>query len=322
MRSEINADVFLREVERYEWRNQRPHATKIIASSPIDENRPDDTPSFFIDIDPSSQYFGCWADKGATNPEWQSGGPVKLYAFLRNITYEEAREELYSGESAKDGPPGLRVKLPRAGPKPRPSPIDVSAYVVSGEILYLTGRGISQVIQRLYRSGYDAQKDAVVMPWAAPDGTILNAKWRATWSKAFWYAKGGAPVREMIYGIDIVYKRNIKRAIIVESETDAMYAASCGIFGLAVGGSAFTDAKAELLRRSPIETLLIGTDNDAAGLKLREEIAQKMRGYCELRDVWVPRPAKDINEIGNSEVVRRICEAAERRRIIAKIQSR
>jgi DNA primase len=318
MRNEINADVFLREVLSREWRNQRPHATKIIASSPFGE-REDNTPSFYVNIDPDSEYFGCWADKGATRPEWQSGGPVKLFAFLRNITYEEAHQELYSGENTDDGPRQLRVKLPRAGPKPRPSPIDVSAYQVNGEIPYLTGRGISPVIQRLYRSGFDPQKNAVVMPWAAPDGTIVNAKWRATWSKVFWYAKGGAPVREMIYGIDIAYKRLIKRAIIVESETDAMYAASCGIFGLAVGGSAFTDAKAELLRRSPVEELLIGTDNDAAGEKLREEIAQKMRGYCELRDVRVPRPAKDINEIGDAEVVRRICGTAVRRDIFAKL---
>ncbi|WP_178944197.1 toprim domain-containing protein [Paenibacillus odorifer] len=168
---------------------------------------------------------------------------------------------------------------------------------IQREIDYLTNRGIAPIIQRLYRCGYHAEKNAIVMPWTSPVGTFLNAKLRATWGKAFWYAKGGAPVKSMIYGIDIAYRRNIKRAVIGEAEIDAMTASTAGTFGLAVGGSEFTDEKAEMLRRSPIEELLIAGDNDAAGEKLRYEIERKMRGYMRLYNVEISG-AKDFNALG------------------------
>ncbi|WP_179283742.1 toprim domain-containing protein [Paenibacillus sp. VTT E-133291] len=149
------------------------------------------------------------------------------------------------------------------------------------------------------------------MPWTSPVGTFLNAKFRATWGKAFWYAKGGAPVKSMIYGIDIAYRRNIKRAVIGEAEIDAMTASTAGTFGLAVGGSEFTEEKANLLRCSPIEELLIAGDNDAAGEKLRWEIEKKMRGYVRLYNVEIPNSAKDFNAAG-IEATREACEAAKR----------
>ncbi|MDQ0168712.1 toprim domain-containing protein [Paenibacillus tundrae] len=158
------------------------------------------------------------------------------------------------------------------------------------------------------------------MPWHDPTGAPINAKWRATWSKAFWYAKGGAPVRNMIYGIHLVYARKVSRVVIVESETDALYLWSCGIPAIAVGGSTFTDAQAEMLRMSPVEEIVIGTDNDSAGEKLREEVAAKLRGYCELYDVRWPDDAKDANEVGDEETVRSTVDGAVRRNIFARMQ--
>lgn len=308
MLHEINVDILDAEIERYPWRNVIPHATKLIASSPFGL-RSDNAPSFFINVDRSSQFYGCWSDKGAVDPEWQSGGPIRLYAFLRNITYEEAREILHEVPGA-DTRPELRIRIRAKGPPSQRKPVDISPYIAN-EIPYLTERGIAPVIQRLYRCGFDVQKNAVVMPWAGPRGDVLNAKWRATWGKAFWYAKAGAPVKSMIYGIDIAYKRRIKRAVITEAEIDAMTASTAGTFGLAVGGSEFTDAKAELLRRSPIEELLIAGDNDAAGEKLRWEIERKMSGYVRLKIVRVPVGAKDLNAAGIA-ATREACEAAER----------
>ncbi|ETT40930.1 DNA primase [Paenibacillus sp. FSL R7-269] len=312
MERAINAALFDAEIERYPWRNVIPHATKLIASSPF-SLRSDNAPSFFINRDPSSQYYGCWSDKGAIDPDWQSGGPIRLYAFLRNITNAEACEILYEVPDAY-ARPELRINLRGTGPPAKRRPVDITAYIaqeIAGAgIPYLTGRGIAPIIQRLYRCGFDNAKNAVVMPWAGPNGDVMNAKWRATWGKAFWYARGGSPVKSMIYGIDIAYRRKIKRAAIVEAEIDAMTAASAGTFGLAVGGSEFTDEKAELLRRSPIEELLIAGDNDEAGEKLRWEITRKMRGYVRLYNVEISG-GKDFNAVG-IEGTRLACESAKR----------
>jgi DNA primase len=89
-----------------------------------------------------------------------------------------------------------------------------------------------------------------------------------------------------------------------------MTAASAGTFGLAVGGSEFTNEKAELLRRSPIEELLIAGDNDEAGEKLRWEITRKMRGYVRLYNVEISG-GKDFNAVG-IEGTRLACESAKR----------
>jgi len=314
VKTNINVDTFLAAIDAHDWRNVQPNTRgRLNASSPFG-NRVDKTPSFSVIIDPDSSDFGCWRDSGANDPEWARGGPVKLYAFLRNITYEEAREELISGDVTEDGPPKLRIKLVPPGPPPKPQPIDVSAYK-SVAVPYLTGRGIDPEVQRMFDCGYDSGKSAVVMPWHDPDGTIINAKWRATWSKVFFYAKGGAPVRNMIYGIHLVYARKIARVVIVESETDALYLWSCGIPAIAVGGSTFTDNQAEMLRMSPVTALVIGTDNDAAGEKLREEVADKIRGYCELYDARWPDGAKDANDVGDEMTVRNTVAGAVRRNI-------
>lgn len=294
MTSQINADRFLAAVERYHFRNVTYTRGRQNSSSPFGL-RADNTPSFSLVIDPHSEAFGCWTDSGARDPAWARGGPVRLYAFVRNITEQEAREELYD-EPPEGGRPELRVRLRLNEPQTARDPIDITTYITH-EVQYLTDRGITPVIQRLYRCGYDCAKNAVVMPWASPDSSVLNAKWRATWGKAFWYAKGGAPIRSMIYGIDVAYKRNIKRAIIGEAEIDAMSAAVAGTFGLAVGGSEFTEEKAELLRRSPICELIIAGDNDAAGEKLRWEIERKMRGHVRMRAVTFPDYVKDANDV-------------------------
>ncbi|WP_434750199.1 toprim domain-containing protein [Paenibacillus amylolyticus] len=158
------------------------------------------------------------------------------------------------------------------------------------------------------------------MPWHDPSGAPINAKWRVTWSKVFFYAKGGAPVRNMIYGIHLVYLRGIRRVIIVESETDAMYLWSNGYPAIAVGGSTFTDSQAEMLRMSPAQEIVIGTDNDAAGEKLREEVAAKMRGYCELYDVRWPEGAKDANDVRDEIALRRAVKSATRRNLFIMAQ--
>lgn len=290
----INVEKFLAAVERYPFRNVSHSRGRQNSSSPFGD-RADNTPSFSLITDPASKAFGCWTDSGSRDPAWARGGPVKIYAFIRNITEQESREELY--EEPEEGKrPELRIRLRLDEPQTLRKPVDITTYITN-EVPYLTDRGITPSIQRIYRCGFDRAKSAAVMPWAAPNATIYNAKWRATWGKAFWYARGGAPIRSMIYGIDIAYRRNVKRAIIGEAEIDAMSGAVAGTLGLAVGGSEFTEEKAELLRRSPINELFIAGDNDAAGEKLRWEIERKMRGHMRLRALTFPQYAKDSNDV-------------------------
>lgn len=305
------------ELAVFPWTRATWTEDKLVAASPF---RYDRTPSFYVwlrDNPVANAKAGYWQDYGASDPEYQRGGPVKLLAFLRNETEEETREYLrwrygYGGKVTAD-PDELALDLsvtllPPAEPY---RPLDVRILdEYSAPHPYLSSRGISEDAQRMFRTGYSPRQRAVTIPWFNADGTLGNVKYRRVDEKTFWYVKGGRPIREMVYGLHIVYERNIRRAVLVEAEIDAMYLWTDGIPAVAVGGSAFGDVKAELLRKSPIEELRVATDNDEAGAKLKAQVFEKMAGYCELYDVEIPKEYKDVNEIKPLEEVRRIVEGA------------
>lgn len=161
---------------------------------------------------------------------------------------------------------------------------------------YLERRGISESTQRLMGVGYDRQRKAVTMPWRLPDGRLANIKYRKVDSKIFWYEKGGWPVWELVYGMDVIYRKMLKYAVLCEAEIDAMSFMSAGVPAVAIGGSKLTRRKSELLKQSPIEKLYIATDNDSPGEKLRADIKKALGSFMQINDVFIPKRYKDANE--------------------------
>lgn len=293
--------TIISEIENYPWRNPRWHDGKLEASSPF---RPgDDRPSFRVIIDPDSPEFGCWVDMGATEPHRRRGGPVQLLAILRGIPEEEARQIL--AEEERDGPGDyitLRLREPTARAQPKPLDITLLDRYDAHKSDYLTNRGISPEVQALFRTGYDPQSRAVTIPWVDAAGRLLNVKYRSTRDKRFWYAKGGAPIRDLIFGINVIHAHGIQRAAVVEAEIDAMYLWTIGVPAIATGGAAFNEQKRDLILRSPIETLVLLRDNDKAGRQWRNEIAEALSGRIALEMALVPQGFKDVNEARISDI--------------------
>jgi DNA primase len=159
---------------------------------------------------------------------------------------------------------------------------------------------------------YDAQSRAAVIPWNLTGERVANVKFRTVYGKTFWYIKGGRPIRELVYGIE----KAEPVAIICEAEVDAMSWMVAGYSAVAVGGASFNRWKRDLLLRSPIEELIIATDNDKAGGKLRREIEAAMKGHMRVRQAYVRTDCKDANEAlvkYGAESLRESVEAAERR---------
>lgn len=254
-----------------------------------------------IDLRPDSEYFGCWHDSGASDPEWQSGGPVKLLAFLRQETYSETHEYLRAlyGEEADPYDEAITLAMPRLLIKETYRPL-VDSFLNPYKFRhpYLGGRGISEDVQRLCNVGYDKRSRAITIPLFNPDGTLGNVKYRKVGEKTFWYAAGGRPIREMLFGINVIYGRQIKRAAIVEAEIDAMTLMSAGVPAVATLGAHFSKEKADQIRRSPIEELVIVRDNDAAGRRWQRQIIDELRKDLALSIVTVNRRYKDVNEAG------------------------
>lgn len=276
------------ELREFTWTQPRWSADKLIAASPF---RYDKTPSFFVKLD--GEYAGAWGDSGAYDSEWSSGNFVKLLSFLRNETYEETEEYLAgtygfqsSGDSVTLAPLRLRVQQARQ--------LLSADYLAqySDDYSYLKSRGISEDVQRQMGVLYDRRSQAAVIPWRLPDGRLANVKYRKTRGKVFWYSKGAMPIRELMHGIE----RAGPTTVICEAEIDAMSFMEAGYSAVAVGGASFNAWKRDMILRSPITELIIATDNDKAGGKLRAEIIEALRGNITLRVAKVPGEAKDANE--------------------------
>lgn len=312
--AELDVDIRA-ELEEFPWIRPTWSPTKLIAASPF---RYDRNPSFAVIFE-----HGGWRDYGATDSDYETGGFVKLLAFLRDETRGETADYLFAkyGVSAENNVK-VTLKLPQlsvAATRITCTDIGVlGAYNFRSP--YLAGRGISESVQRLMNIGYDRKRRAVTFPWFNSDGTLGNVKFRRTDSKTFWYESGARPIREMLYGINIAYERRLQRAAIVEAEVDALTLMSAGVFAVATGGAAFTAAKRDLILRSPIEELTIFRDNDSAGKTWRNRIIAELGGRMELRIGVVPSRYKDVNEWGNADEIRRAYDRARSYRNIANFQ--
>ncbi|MDF1511172.1 toprim domain-containing protein [Robertmurraya sp. DFI.2.37] len=244
-------------------------------------------------------YAGTWADSGAYDEEWAKGGFVKLLAFLRNETYEEAEDyllELYgrdfdNGDKITLRMPKLKARDTRAIEL---SPTLLAVY--SEDYSYLAGRGIIENVQRLAGIRYDSKSRAVVIPWFDANGRLRNVKYRTVYGKTFWYHRGATPVRELVYGIDSVWNNSAEVAVLEEAEIDALCWRTVGAYGIAVGGATFTNKQADIIKRSPIKTLYISGDNDKAGHKFASQAFDKLRRYVDIRKIDKPQGIKDTNE--------------------------
>lgn len=287
---DVNIDIEY-ELRQFSWSNVRWSSDKLIAASPF---RYEHTPSFFVNLD--GDYAGTWKDSGAFDSEWESGNFTQLISYLRNETYEETEDYLLEMYGVEYGYDNLVLKPPKLRIENGIKTLDfgrLQEYAFRHP--YLEQRGISEATQCTMKIGYDRFRQAVVIPWFDTNGRLANIKYRKTRGKAFWYEKDGKPIGDLIYGLHLAYRRNIKRAVYCEAEIDAMTFMTAGIFGLANGGSSFNQRKADQLLKSPIEELVIVADNDPAGEKLRKELEKYLNGKIRLTNGYVPG-YKDANE--------------------------
>ncbi|ARV43491.1 DNA primase [Bacillus subtilis] len=317
-----HVDVDIRyELEQFEWTRPTWTEDRLLAASPF---RYDRTPSFYVYIEETaSAKAGYWGDSGAYDAEFARGGFVKLLAFLRAETEGETVDYLLEtyAPAAKDGRLTLRLPKLKAVSKPEPLPESLLVDVQAGPNDYLTGRGISAEVQR--EAGGGLVGNAVAIPWRLPNGRLANVKYRSTRGKAFWYVSGGWPIRDLVYGMDLVYAQRLKHAVICEAEIDAMAWRSVGVPAIGTGGSAFNLKKADIITQSPIEYLTVVTDNDKAGDKLRVAIERYLNGKVRLAHGYITE-VKDANELlvkRGAEALRNVYDRAEDVRTVLRVGS-
>jgi 5S rRNA maturation endonuclease (ribonuclease M5) len=286
---EVDVEAELRE---FDWTRPTWNSDKLLAASPF---RYDKSPSFFVRLEPYGEYpAGVWHDSGHYDAEWASGNFAKLLAFLRNETYEEAEEYLAEKYGVGETSDEIRLNPLRLKVQRVRQPLKEAVLQGEGQASdYLIRRGISAETQAYY--GVRDLKSAVELPWRRANGQLANVKYRSKYGKTFWYVKGGDPIKNLLWGIDIVNGRRIKTAVLAEAEIDAMSWREAGFEAIACGGAEWSTAKRDLILRSPIEELVIATDKDKAGEKLRRAVESSLVGRVAIRHARVGG-AKDANE--------------------------
>lgn len=294
------------ELGQYEWRRATWMDEKLVACSPF---RADHTPSFYVFLrDTPTAPAGSWGDSGTGD----RGNFVRLIALLRGLSEDEAREYLKNQYGTEEVTEPLTVNIGTIG-RPKPKPLDTSVLNrYKYRHPYLTCRGISEQVQRMMRVGYCREKRAVTIPWFGPKGELAALMYRKVSGKAFWFEKGGLPLRDLVYGIDVIYRRKINHAVLVEAPIDAMYVMTAGFPAIALGGANFSEGKSDVLRRSPLEEITIMADNDEAGQKWKEQAIDKLMGYMKVKVAEFPNKYKDANDIRClDELIKYINEARD-----------
>ncbi|PEM08517.1 toprim domain-containing protein [Bacillus wiedmannii] len=278
------------EIEKYEWRNGRYKGHEFVACSPF---RDEINPSFSINLE-----TGLWIDFGSSDDEMKKGNIVKLIAFFEDLMYEEAEDLLLEG---------YNVGYVESDELELDFSLDMDEYKTFGREelkpylfyhkAYLMKRGISEEIAKRFIVGYDPKTNAMAFLWRDFKGKVINVKFRTIQGKKFFYLDGGQQIKNHLFGLYDVHKEGTKTAYIVESEIDALYLWSHGFPAAAIGSSHMSDVQRRLILQSNIETLVIATDNDAAGERLRRQIKRELGGYMELKDLKLPNYVKDVNDL-------------------------
>lgn len=269
---------------------------KLLSCSPFREDR---KPSFAVNLED-----GLWIDSGGVG-EYHKGNFVKLLAFLRNESTEDTEDyllELYSERNIETNSLKLEIKLNSSQATPQ---------IISNEQLqqyayrspYLSGRGISEHIQRKFRVGYCKETHAVVMPHTDKQGNVINMKFRSVRQKKFWYGNG-QPVKNHLYGLyQCLQEQQLESVVIVESEIDCMILWSQGIPAVAFGTAHMSVRQAKLLLSSGIPEFILATDNDAAGKACKEHVIKTFRGRRKIKQLIFPSDAiKDIGEMSEEQL--------------------
>jgi 5S rRNA maturation endonuclease (ribonuclease M5) len=295
---EVDVD-FEAELQEFTWGRPSWKENKLIACSPF---RDESHPSFAVTYDKG----GIFIDSGGDG-EWRSGPFIKLLSWLRNETWEETEDYLLEKYFILGFRDTDELELSfddwevvkKENEDIPLSTLDQFKFTHS----YLEEkRGIEELYQRALKIGYDREKKAVSFPIFDKNGQLVNIKFRSVKSKIFWYHNNN-PVREHLYLLDLVVKKEYKRVFIVESEIDAITLFKNGFPAVSVMGGSLTKKQRRLLIDSGIETLVLATDNDKQGRRLSKSIHSQLGGFMWIEEMTFPEKYKDVNDIPTKELL-------------------
>lgn len=289
---EVNVNI-LEELDPYlvQFRDYKIRGEKLQACSPF---REDNHPSFAVNL-----VTGVFIDSGNDDLNYYKGDFVKLLAYLRQESYEDASMYLidkYNIELLDVDTLSLNINLVKEQQVYKTFDWATDLKYLHYRVPYLGKRGISEKVQRAFKIGYDNDKKAVAIPWQDVNGQIVNVKFRNVNSKKFSYLEDGQLTRYHVYGLYQCIKYGFDDVVLVESETDCLYLWSNSIPAIAVGHAGLHPLQLKLLRKY-VKSITIGSDNDSAGNRFRQELITELPKYFTTYNTLIPRGYKDMNDL-------------------------
>lgn len=293
---ELEVDI-LEELQEFAWTQEVIRGNKFIACSPF---RSDRHPSFAVNLE-----TGTFIDSGNDDEYYHKGSLIKLLSILRQEDEEMTESyllEKYSLILDDTTALILHIELYSENDKPRYFSKEElkHLYVYSSD--YLRGRGISQEVQDIFGIGYDAQHNAVAIPWTDSRGQIINVKYRRLDSKSFFYEKEGQLTGKFVFGLYLCKLHKADTIFICESETDAMTLWTYGYYAVAVGGSSLSEQQKTQILNCGFSEIIIATDNDKVGERFAIFLQEEFAGHTEVSRIKFPTNKKDINELTDIEL--------------------
>lgn len=170
---------------------------------------------------------------------------------------------------------------------------------------YFLSRGITEDSMIEFSLGYSKNQDMVTVPLRSPDGMIVGIIGRSVDGKSF-KNSANLPRNKTLFNISRAKKHGGK-IIICESSFDAILINQAGFPNVvATLGAHLSKEQIKLLNRYA-SSIIIMTDNDEAGRKLGENIANALPNKEVLwalnsYDEVYPRNAKDAGDMTAEEI--------------------
>lgn len=146
---------------------------------------------------------------------------------------------------------------------------------VAGVHPYWRSRGLTELVCREFRLGYDPTTARATIPLRSPRGDVWGVIRRATDTTSvprYRYPES-APVSRTLFGYERV-RHGVFNITITEGALDAIAMCEAGMRAVAQLGSSLSDHQVELLRQLGPTSITLAYDQDPAGRRARRRVLE------------------------------------------------
>lgn len=170
---------------------------------------------------------------------------------------------------------------------------------------YFKQRGISEKVADAFDLGFDEYHNSVVLPLFDKSGKCIMLIKRSITEHVYMNTSGASKTAS-VFGIQMIYKKlpqlvDTKYVFVVEGAFDVLRMWQNGFPAVGILQASISDTQINLIKKLPFQKVVIATDNDEAGRRVAEQLAQKLRQFKDVYLLVYPKGKKDPGEMTDEE---------------------